>query len=121
MMPMFLIRQQSIQFNGGRMAALHRPHMLVATLLAMALLAACGGAPTADAPTAEPTAKPTLTPRPTSKPKPTPEPTAAADSDPKLLDVEIAKLNSYTHGNELFTIDVPANWTLKDNSKATEA
>jgi len=34
------------------MAALHRPHMLIAALLAMALLAACGGAPAADAPTA---------------------------------------------------------------------
>ena len=111
------------------MAALRRPHMLVAALLAMALLAACGGAPAADAPTAvpEPTAKPTLTPRPTAKPKPTaeptaePEPTAAADSDPQLLDVKIAKLKPYTHGNDLFTIDVPANWTLKDNSKPTEA
>lgn len=111
------------------MAALRRPHMLIAALLAMALLAACGGAPAAEAPTAEPTAKPTLTPRPTAKPKPTaapeptakPKPTAAAASDPKLLDVEIAKLDSYTHGNDLFTIDVPANWTLKDNSKPTEA
>ena len=117
------------------MAALRRPHMLIAALLAMALLAACGGAPAADAPTAEPTAKPTLTPRPkpTAKPKPTaeptaepeptakPKPTAAASTDPKLLDVEIAKLESYTHSNELFTIDVPSNWTLKDNSKPTEA
>jgi hypothetical protein len=38
-----------------------------------------------------------------------------------LLDVEIAKLESYTHGNDLFTIDVPTNWTLKDNSNPTEA
>ena len=111
------------------MAALRRPHMLVAALLAMALLAACGGSSAADAPTAvpAPTAKPTLTPRPTAKPKPTaeptaePEPTAAADSGPQLLDVKIAKLKSYTHGNDLFTLDVPANWTLKDNSKPTEA
>jgi len=117
--------------------------MLIATLLAMALLAACGGAPAANAPTAEPTAKATLTPRPTAeptaepkptaeptaepkpttKPKPTaePKPTAAADSTPKLLDVEIAKLKSYTSSNALFTIDVPDNWTLKDNSKPTEA
>ena len=113
------------------MAALRRPHMLIAALLAMALLAGCGGAPAADAPTAAPTAKPTLTPRPkpTSKPKPTatpeptaePEPTAAADSDLKLLDVEIASLKSYTHGNDLFSIDVPVNWKLKDSSKPTEA
>ena len=34
---------------------------------------------------------------------------------------KIAKLKSYTHGNDLFTIDVPTNWTLKDNSKPTEA
>ncbi|MEP7188329.1 MAG: hypothetical protein ABI901_03955 [Roseiflexaceae bacterium] len=114
------------------MAALRRPHMLIAALLAMALLGACGGAPATEAPTAEPTAKPTLTPRPTAKPKPTaaptavpeptaePEPTAAA-SDPKLLDVKIAKLNPYTHSNDLFTIDVPDNWTLKDNSNPAEA
>src|SRR5215212_6527640 len=130
---MLLVRQQSINSIGGRMAALRRPQMLIAALLAMALLAACGGAPVADAPTAEPTAKPTLTPRPkpTAKPKPTaeptaepttePEPTAATTSGTQLLDVEIASLNPYTHGNDLFTIDVPANWKLKDNSKPTEA
>jgi outer membrane biosynthesis protein TonB len=113
------------------MAALRRPQMLIAALIAMALLAACGGAPAAEAPTAapEPTAKPTLTPRPkpTAKPKPTaeptaePEPTADTTSGTQLLDVEIASLESYTHANELFTIDVPSNWTLKDNSKPTEA
>ncbi|HJZ46976.1 MAG TPA: hypothetical protein VKE41_07405 [Roseiflexaceae bacterium] len=117
------------------MVALRRPQMLVAAILTMALLAACGGAPSAESPTAapEPTAKPTLTPRPTAKPKPTaepkpteeptaePKPTAAASSDEKLLDVEIAKLESYTHKDDLFTVDVPANWTLKDNSKPTEA
>src|SRR5262249_16811820 len=120
---------------GGRMVALRRPQMLVAAILTMALLAACGGAPSAESPTAapEPTAKPTLTPRPTAKPKPTaepkpteeptaePKPTAAASFDEKLLDVEIAKLESYTHKDDLFTVDVPANWTLKDNSKPTEA
>ena len=120
------------------MAALHRPHMLVAALLAMALLAACGGSSAADAPTAvpEPTAKPTLTPRPTAKPKPTAEPTAvpeptaeptavpeptAADPASQLLDVKIAKLQPFTPDNNLFTIDVPSNWKLKDSSKPTEA
>jgi hypothetical protein len=105
--------------------------MLIAAFIAMALLAACGGAPAAEAPTAvpEPTAKPTLTPRPkpTAKPKPTaeptaePEPTADTTSGTQLLDVEIAALESYTHANDLFTIDVPSNWTLKDNSNPTEA
>jgi len=108
--------------------------MLIAAILTMALLAACG-APSAESPTAapEPTAKPTLTPRPTATPKPTaapepteeptaaPEPTTASGADTKLLDVEIAKLNSYTPDNNLFTLDVPTNWTLKDNSKPTEA
>jgi hypothetical protein len=113
------------------MAALRRAQMLIAALIAMALLAACGGAPAAEAPTAapEPTAKPTLTPRPkpTAKPKPTaeptaePEPTADTTSGTQLLDVEIASLESYTHADDLFTIDVPSNWTLKDNSKPTEA
>ena len=98
------------------MVALRRPQLLVAAILTMALLAACGGAPSAESPTAAPapTAKPTLTPRPTAKPKPTaepkpteeptaePKPTAAASSDAKLLDVEIAKLESYTHKDELF-------------------
>jgi len=113
------------------MVALRRPHMFVAAILTMALLAACGGAPAAESPTAapEPTAKPTLTPRPTAKPKPTaepkpvaePEPTAEPSSGTQLLEVEIAKLEGYAHSNELFTIDVPGNWTVKDNSKATEA
>jgi hypothetical protein len=119
------------------MVALRRPQMFVASILTMALLASCGGAPAAESPTTapEPTAKPTLTPRPTAKPKPTaepkptakpkptaePEPTAEPSSGTQLLDVEIAKLEPYAHTDELFTLDVPGNWTLKDNSKPTEA
>src|SRR5207253_2580657 len=67
------------------MVALRRPQMFVAAILTMALLASCGGAPTAESPTAapEPTAKPTLTPRPTAKPKPTAEPTAEPEPTAK--------------------------------------
>jgi len=95
-------------------------------LLAAALLASCGGAPAAELPTAapEPTAKPTLTPRPSPKPQPTAEPTAeptASTGTPQLIDVEIGDLKTYTHDNELFSVDVPAGWTFKDHSKPTEA
>jgi hypothetical protein len=95
----------------------------------MALLAACGGAPEAQAPTAAPapTAKPTLTPRPSPKPEPTaaPKPTAApeptADASLKLREVEMKNLSTYTHDRELFTVDIPKAWTLKNNSKPNEA
>ncbi len=121
------------------MLTLRRLQLLIVALLAMALLAACGGGGTADVPTAapEPTAKPTLTPRPTAKPKPTAEPTEEPTAEPteeptaepeptaaagdKLLDVEVGDLKTFTPDNKLFTIDAPANWTLKDNSKPTEA
>jgi basic membrane protein A len=53
---------------------------LLAMLLAMALLAACGGgaAPTAE-PTAAPAAEPTAAPPPTTAPEPTAAPTAAPE------------------------------------------
>jgi hypothetical protein len=121
------------------MVSLRRLRLIALTLLAAGILAACGGgAPAAESPTTapEPTAKPTSTPRPTAKPKPTakpteepteeptaePEPTAKpSTSDTGLLAVEVADLKTYTHPNGLFSIDVPENWTLKDNSKDDEA
>lgn len=111
------------------MLAHRRLCLLIAMLATAATLAACGGSPAAEAPTAapEPTAKPTSTPRPTPKPKPTAaptaEPTAAPTSDAtlKLSDVEVGKLKTYSHTGKLFTLDVPENWTLKDTSKPGEA
>src|SRR5262245_29173908 len=114
---------------GGNMPAVCRLQLWIVALLSVALLVACGGAPEAQAPTAAPTptAKPTLTPRPSPKPEPTEEPTAApeptaepeptADSSSLLREVEMKNLSSYTHDRELFTIDIPKSWTLKDNSK----
>lgn len=113
------------------MSARPRFHVWALLLAALALLAACGGAPAAPAPTAapEPTPKPTLTPRPSPRPAPTsaptdapeptsmPEPTAGA----QLQDVEVGALETYTHSRELFSIDAPASWTRKDNSNDNEA
>jgi len=113
------------------MPALLRLQLWIAVLVTLALLAACGGAPEAQAPTAAPTAKPTLTPRPTPKPKPTDEPTATPEPTAKpeptanasgtLREVEMDNLKTYTHDRELFSIDIPESWTRKDNSKPTEA
>ncbi len=115
------------------MPAVCRLQLLIVALLTVALLVACGGAPEAQAPTAAPapTAKPTLTPRPSPKPEPTEKPTAApeptaepeptADTSSMLREVEMGNLSTYTHDSELFTIDIPEGWTLKDNSKASEA
>jgi len=113
------------------MPALSRLQLSIVALLTLALLAACGGAPEAQVPTAAPTAKPTLTPRPTPKPEPTEKPTAApkptaepeptADTSSTLRTVEMDNLQTYTHDRELFSIDIPESWTLKDNSKPTEA
>jgi phenylpyruvate tautomerase PptA (4-oxalocrotonate tautomerase family) len=114
------------------MVAFRRFTFFFAALAVLSLLAACGGAPAAAEPTAAPapTAKPTSTPRPTPKPKPTAEPTeeptaepepTAAPSSTNLVDVEIGNLKPYTHAEKLFTIDVPADWKIKDNSKPGEA
>lgn len=113
------------------MLALRRFQLPIVALVAAAVLAACGGAPAAPAPTTAPapTPKPTLTPRPSPKPKPTAaptaeptaEPTSDADAGLKLRDVEIGQLTAYAHTGKLFTIDVPENWTLKDTSKPGEA
>jgi hypothetical protein len=119
------------------MLAVRHLQFLLVALVAVSLMAACGGAPAAEPATTAPapTAKPTLTPRPTAKPKPTaaptaepteaptaePEPTAISTAGSKLLEVEIGDLKTYTHDNDLFTIDAPAGWTFKDNSKPTEA
>src|SRR5262245_54101634 len=107
------------------MPALSRLQLWIVGLVTVALLAACGGAPEVQAPTAAPTAKPTLTPRPTPKPEPTAKPTAepepTADTSTKLQEVEMANFSTYTHDRELFSIDIPKSWMLKDNSKPTEA
>jgi hypothetical protein len=46
---------------------------------------------------------------------------AAAGTDIPLKDVEIASLETYAYNTGLFSIDIPSNWKLKDNSKAGEA
>lgn len=119
---------------------MHRLRLIVLILIATMALAACGGSPsTADAPTAEtkPTEKPAATPRPTREPRPTaePKPTSApkptkeptAEPEPTeepsgdLMELTIDELETYTHDGGLFTIDVPSNWEIKDNSKDGEA
>jgi hypothetical protein len=48
----------------------------------------------------------------------------AADLNPLVslvTPVEVGKLTSYKHANDLFSIDVPANWTMTDSSLAGEA
>jgi hypothetical protein len=107
--------------------------MLIAAILTMALLAACGGAPSAESPTAapEPTAKPTLTPRPTAKPKPTaaPEPTEepTAEPEPTPADgttvtqaVDMSNMQTYTYKTGIFSVDIPESWTADDRSSETE-
>src|SRR5262249_17218627 len=39
----------------------------------------------------------------------------------QLPNVEIGALETYNYKNGLFTIDVPTNWTVQDNSKPGEA
>ncbi len=47
--------------------------------------------------------------------------TTDSGSDSQLLAVEMEDLTTYTHQNDLFSIDVPEKWTLQDNSKPGEA
>lgn len=104
------------------------PSILI--LLVALMLAACGSeapapipspepSPAATAtvaPTAEPTAEPTDTPTATPPPTEAAEPTESNE----LATVEIGSLETYTHSTGLFSMDVPAGWTLTDNSRDDE-
>lgn len=49
---------------------------------------------------------------------------ATADLKPRVnlvAPVEVGELTSYKHANELFSIDVPANWTMTNSSLTGEA
>ncbi len=108
--------------------------LLAPTILALSLaLAACGGGREATPPaTSEPAASaPTRTPRPTREPlaeptaRPTAEPTAepeptAAAAEGEILPVEFADLQTFEHPSGVFSIDIPENWTMQDNSKPDE-
>lgn len=112
------------------LVSLRRLIVPLALVLVLALTA-CGGrqaaAPTA---TPEPTEAPTRTPRPTREPTATPEPTEEATEAPteasstgstgELLPVEIGTLQKYDHPSGVFSIEVPENWSVQDNSKADE-
>lgn len=113
--------------------------LVVPAVLAAALaLGACGSTPPAAIPTEAPAAEaPTRTPRPTREPTAEPEPTEEPTEEPvptpadtlgdtgsstngELAAVEIGDLETYAHPSGVFSIDVPANWTLQDNSKPDE-
>jgi hypothetical protein len=109
-----------------------RLKLFVAATAVTALLSACGGAPTAETPTAPPpTPKPTLTPRPTSTPKPTvaptstPKPTAEPDSssssdDPVTQSIDMSEMQTYSYDSGIFSIDIPKNWETEDRSSEAE-
>jgi PsbP-like protein len=48
-------------------------------------------------------------------------PTAETTASGQLQKVEIGDLETYSYETGLFSIDVPTNWSLKDNSKSGEA
>lgn len=115
--------------------ALRRPFvMLTALLLALALTACTGGgggstpaatsAPAAEAPTRtpRPTREPTTAPEPTTAAEPTvaPVPTAIPAAPGEVLPVQFGDLETYTHPSGVFTIDIPENWSLQDNSNPDE-
>lgn len=114
--------------------------LLVPVGLAAALaLSACGGDRPASTPTEGPAAAaPTRTPRPTREPTAAAQPTAAptvdlvptpaeslgdagsTTADGELAPVEIGSLQTYQHPSGVFSIDVPENWSLQDNSQPDE-
>jgi hypothetical protein len=95
--------------------------------MAVLALAACSSAPSTALPTHVPqpteppaTAVPTSVPQPTELPTPTLSPTAQP-ATPALKPVIIGKLTTYTYDTGLFSIDIPADWNRKDNSRQGEA
>ena len=110
-------------------------------MVGLLLLAACGGAPAAEAPTAPP--KPTDLPTRTARPQPTAEPTAEPTTEPTvetrvkptaitLSDptaetgdlatrrIDMSNPSTYTYKTEIFSIDIPQSWTADDRSSPTE-
>jgi serine/threonine-protein kinase len=100
-------------------------------LFAALVLGACGVAPVAESPTSapEPTRRPTSTPRPTARPKPTatPRPTAEPTPEPeptapvlKTQAIDVSNLQTYTYKTGIFSIDIPASWSVEDRSSENE-
>ncbi|MFL5802560.1 MAG: hypothetical protein ACJ8CR_12575 [Roseiflexaceae bacterium] len=118
------------------MRRLWLPTLALITVLA---LAACG-APTAQAPTAEPqpTTRPTSTPRPDPTKKPTAKPTAEPTEEPTekpteepqeptaesgsqvTRKVDMTDLQTYSYKTGIFSIDVPTSWVPDDRGSDTE-
>jgi hypothetical protein len=113
---------------------MHAPlrRLFAPAIVALSLsLAACGGgnepaaqptsAPAASAPTRtpRPTREPLAEPTATAAPTTAPEPTAAA-AEGEILPVEFADLQTFEHPSGVFTIDIPENWAMQDNSKPDE-
>ncbi len=107
-----------------------RQVQVILLLLAALLLSACGDVAPEPTPSPEPspaataTLEPTAEPgiEPTDSPTATPPPTEAAEptENVELAAVEIGTLETYNSPNGLFSIDVPAAWTLTDNSREDE-
>jgi hypothetical protein len=127
------------------MPTLSRRLLIIVSLALLLALAACGGGggqpaepsltsvPAAGQPADAPAAQaPTRTPRPTREPvaaptqattaEPAEEPTAApvVAAPGEILPVEFDQLRTYEHPSGVFTIDIPENWSLQDNSKPDE-
>ncbi len=108
---------------------LHTYRQVSSTLLLLVavLLAACGGETPTPTPKPEPSPAATATTEPTDEPTeaptdmPTATPPAAEPTENnELATVEIGTRANYTHPNGLFSIEVPAEWTLTNNSRDDE-
>lgn len=96
------------------------PHVrqLIVAFVVCLVLSACAPqaatAPTPEPPTAQPapTSAPTLAPPPSA----TPAPTAGR----KTQLVDIADLTSYRYKSGIFSLDVPASWSVSDHSSDDE-
>jgi hypothetical protein len=113
------------------------PWLVSIMVIGVLLLAACGGAPAAEAPTAvpKPTDLPTRTPRPEPTDEPTAEPTAKPRIKPTAITlseptaetgelatrkIDMSNPSTYTYKTEIFSIDVPKSWSADDRSSPTE-
>jgi hypothetical protein len=116
---------------------MRRLWLITLALIGALVLAACGGAPAAESPTAAPAAtpRPTSTPRPKPTKEPTEEPTEEPTAEPPEEPVEeptaesgeqvtqpidMSNLQTYTYETGIFSIDIPESWSSKDQGSATE-
>ncbi|NWF80298.1 MAG: DUF4352 domain-containing protein [Chloroflexi bacterium] len=100
--------------------ALRRARRALVTLGVALLFSACGGQPGANLPASTPSPAPATRPPPSPPPATSEPPTATVARPMPIQLVQFSALAPYRHSSGVFTIAVPANWSLQVNDRPDE-